>query len=225
MKSSGSHRSCTKRISRCSPSGTEYSTRTAPDAVEVAEQRRGDAGLLPRLLAHRLVDAHARGDAPAHQVVELARIDRLVRAARARSRRMREAAAAREAVQVGGVGDEAEVARGGALDAKQLRARRNASATLTSSSRQPRMTPSRRELARHLRQRGGAPGGGVGLARRRHVGGAHLEDVRPAAQQVGERGPQPAHDGAPSRRTAGRAARGRRARRGCRRAEETEQVA
>src|SRR6185503_16620324 len=29
LKSSGSHRSCTKRTSRCKPSGTEYSTRTA----------------------------------------------------------------------------------------------------------------------------------------------------------------------------------------------------
>jgi hypothetical protein len=63
--------------------------------------------------------SHAGGDASPHQVVEHARVHRLARRA-ARNPHLHAPAVAHEAVQVRGVGGEAEEAAGGALDAEEL---------------------------------------------------------------------------------------------------------
>jgi hypothetical protein len=159
-------------------------------AVEVAEERRGDSRLLPRFLAQRLVHGEARGDAPADEVVEHPGIDRLVGRA-ARHPRVGEPVAPREAVQVGRIGHEAEVARRRTLDAQHLRCRvvrRDAHHLLAPAADQPFL----RQRARDLVERRGAPGGRVGPRLQRDPRRAHLEDVRPALQLGRERRPDPA---------------------------------
>jgi hypothetical protein len=82
------------------------------------------------------------------------------------------------------------VARGGALDAQEFGRGivvRNADELVTPAEDHAVLG----ELARHLGERVAAPRDGVGLRAQRHERRTHLEDVRPAPQEVREGGPQP----------------------------------
>ena len=81
---------------------------------------RVDACFFPRFLDDRPFDRRARGDAAADQVVEHAGIDRLRRAA-AREPHADAVVRANEAVDVRGVGVDAEIAGGRALELEQRR--------------------------------------------------------------------------------------------------------
>ena len=119
-KSAGSHRSWTKIVSRCRPSGCSRQRWTVPFAPRARGERRFDAGFLARFLDHGGGHRLSRRDAAADEIVEQAGIDRLRRAA-PRDPHLDVVAAADESVDVRRVGVHAEVARGGALELEPRR--------------------------------------------------------------------------------------------------------
>ena len=108
-------------VSDCRPSGCSRQMCTVPAGTRSRGELARNAGFLPRFLDQRFGDRRARGDASTDQVVEFARVDRLVGAATREPHRRRRGTAD-HAVDMRGPRMHAEVARRGPFEQEPWRA-------------------------------------------------------------------------------------------------------